>query len=384
MRKSSCYLLKKIRVTAQPKPWYKKWWGVIIAILLLPYFLLWFVWAKTKWTRFVKVGATIILIGLCVLDLAICLSWASSQPAQLASSKTAVTKKQSKPVPAQSEYANANQIVQTLKAHNVPCTNVIKDTGLSTFTGATSDVWIETAPGDSAAQFGGTANKGTDTEIVVFKNHVDAAAYANIPSGADTNHETILGTNWAIDAASPAVANIRKVLGGTIATRTPAATVKPATTATQIPTESIATLNTQSVAILSPVLTDFEQQMSQGQADADQSNAGDVSSAFHTWETAEQDKENVTNNDETTTAYNNADNAYYNAHQTAPNALSNWDSDAGDLPGDITEWANAEELVAEDNVTGSSSLSSDQQQASGDLQQYKTDLAAAETDISQL
>lgn len=171
-------------------------------------------------------------------------------------------------------------------------------------------------------------------------------------------------------------------------TKTPAKTVsqtttKPATNA-QAPTESLAALNAQSVPILTPVLTDFEQQMSQGQTDAQQSNAGDVSSNYHTWETNEQDKQNVANNNEATNAYNKASNAYYNAHQTEPEALSNWDSDAGNLPGDITEWANAEEMVAQDKVTGSSSLSSDQQAAATDLQNYQTDLSKAQADLKQL
>src|SRR5665213_1291081 len=136
-------------------------------------------------------------------------------------------------------------------------------------------------------------------------------------------------------------------------------TAKPAKV--QAPTVSLATLNAQAVPIITPVLTDFEQQMTQGQADAAESNAGDVSSAFHTWETAEGDKENVANGNEEVTAYNKADNAYFNAHQAEPTALSNWSDDAGNVYGDITTWANAEQVVAVDNVTGSSSLSTDQQ-----------------------
>lgn len=155
-------------------------------------------------------------------------------------------------------------------------------------------------------------------------------------------------------------------------------------TTVQTPTISLTTLNAQSVTVLTPILTDFEQQMSQGQSYATESNAGVVSSNFHAWETAEQGKENVSNNKEQVEAYNKVANAYYNAHQTAPDTLSDWDTDAGDLPGDITQWANAEELVADDNVTGSSSLSSDQQSAITTLQQYQSDLAKAKADLAQL
>ena len=45
-------------------------------------------------------------------------------------------------------------------------------------------------------------------------------------------------------------------------------------------------------------MADLEQQMATGQADAQQSNAGNVNSAFHAWETNESDKQNVANNNE--------------------------------------------------------------------------------------
>lgn len=31
------------------KEWYKSGWGIVIAILFLPIFIVWYVWAKTKW-----------------------------------------------------------------------------------------------------------------------------------------------------------------------------------------------------------------------------------------------------------------------------------------------------------------------------------------------
>ena len=153
---------------------------------------------------------------------------------------------------------------------------------------------------------------------------------------------------------------------------------------TQKPTESLAALNAQAVSLFNPVMADLEQQMATGQADAQQSNAGNVNSAFHAWETNESDKQNVANNNEVTKAFNTADNAYYAAHQTAPNALNNWDNDAGNLPGDISGWASAEQTVLGDEVMGSSSLSSDQKAATTALQQYQSDLVKAKADIQQL
>jgi len=39
--------------------WYKTWWGVLIVIfLILPFFLIWQVWAKTKWSKGAKIAVT--------------------------------------------------------------------------------------------------------------------------------------------------------------------------------------------------------------------------------------------------------------------------------------------------------------------------------------
>jgi len=124
-------------------------------------------------------------------------------------------------------YANANQIVQALKAHHVLVTNVVADSGFWSGEGATSGVWVTTAPGDSAAVFGGSENPVQDTEIVVFQNHAEAVAYANLSTNPtdtpdDPDHETILGTNWAVDAATPAASSIRAALGGTLIPNVPA------------------------------------------------------------------------------------------------------------------------------------------------------------------
>ncbi len=40
------------------KPWYKHWWGIILAILLWPIFLTWLVWSKTHWETVGKIAAT--------------------------------------------------------------------------------------------------------------------------------------------------------------------------------------------------------------------------------------------------------------------------------------------------------------------------------------
>ncbi len=44
------------------KDWYKNWWGVILAILFLPFFAVWYVWAKTSWKPIYKLGASLIIV----------------------------------------------------------------------------------------------------------------------------------------------------------------------------------------------------------------------------------------------------------------------------------------------------------------------------------
>lgn len=45
---------------SQKKAWYKSGLGLVIAILLFPYFLLWYMWAKTSWSKGVKIAITIV------------------------------------------------------------------------------------------------------------------------------------------------------------------------------------------------------------------------------------------------------------------------------------------------------------------------------------
>lgn len=53
----------------QKKAWYKNGWGLVIAILLFPYFLFWYMWAKTNWNKWVKVIITIVFVFINVVAL---------------------------------------------------------------------------------------------------------------------------------------------------------------------------------------------------------------------------------------------------------------------------------------------------------------------------
>jgi hypothetical protein len=53
---------------SQKKEWYKKWWGVIIALVIWPLFAIWYISQKTKWNNTTK-GFTI--IGVIILAVLI-------------------------------------------------------------------------------------------------------------------------------------------------------------------------------------------------------------------------------------------------------------------------------------------------------------------------
>jgi len=59
--------------TSEPvkkKEWYTSCWGIIIVILILPFFLIWFIWAKTKWKTLWKVLSTV-AIALIIVIIAV-------------------------------------------------------------------------------------------------------------------------------------------------------------------------------------------------------------------------------------------------------------------------------------------------------------------------
>jgi len=51
------------------KPWYKKRWGLVIAILLFPYFLLWYMWFKSKRNTTVKIAVSILCGFFIIISL---------------------------------------------------------------------------------------------------------------------------------------------------------------------------------------------------------------------------------------------------------------------------------------------------------------------------
>lgn len=53
---------------SESKPWYKKWWGILLIILFWPIAAIWAIWAKTNWSTVVKLVAT---AGIVVVIIAV-------------------------------------------------------------------------------------------------------------------------------------------------------------------------------------------------------------------------------------------------------------------------------------------------------------------------
>ncbi len=47
---------------SQKKEWHRNWWGILIIILFLPFFAIWYVWAKTNWNKTIKSVITVIIL----------------------------------------------------------------------------------------------------------------------------------------------------------------------------------------------------------------------------------------------------------------------------------------------------------------------------------
>ena len=387
------------------KPWYKKWWGVIIAILIWPFFLLWFIWSQSSKGKALKVISS---IGVVVLAFIVLSSFVNSmgkvkttnsvQPISLASLNTKAglilanatnnTEKQMATGQADAKQSNA---LTANSAFEKWRTSVEKTTDSNTDNAYNQAAAIYTSnnqPVPSSLIAWKKDNFNAYSDIGVWQLMeatvlVDNQGGSSASSVASDKSTLTLDYNAYLKDIGKAITDIRNV-SPSVKINQPTSNIASSSPAAPKTTVSISSLNAQAVSLFNPVLADLEQQMATGQADAQQSNAGNVNSAFHTWETNESDKQNVANNNEVTKAFNTADNAYYAAHQTAPNALNNWDNDAGNLPGDISGWASAEQTVLGDEVMGSSSLSSDQKAATTALQQYQSDLAKAKADIQQL
>lgn len=69
---------------ANTKEWYKKPWGMVVAFLILPFFIIWYAWAKSSWNKLAKVGVTVLVVFIMMAALG------SQQPQQQQSKTTTI------------------------------------------------------------------------------------------------------------------------------------------------------------------------------------------------------------------------------------------------------------------------------------------------------
>jgi len=94
----------------QKQVWYKTWWGVLIVIFfILPFWLIWEIWAKTKWNNVAKVVVTLLVIGFYVMVFANGVS-DTTQTAKTSPTATSAT----------SEAKQENKTAEPTKQPDVP------------------------------------------------------------------------------------------------------------------------------------------------------------------------------------------------------------------------------------------------------------------------
>jgi|AntRauTorckE6833_2_1112554.scaffolds.fasta_scaffold01778_11 hypothetical protein len=58
---------------AKEKEWYKHGWGLVVAVLFLPYFIVWYAWAKSSWIKNIKIAVTA-LVAIIILPVMIAIA----------------------------------------------------------------------------------------------------------------------------------------------------------------------------------------------------------------------------------------------------------------------------------------------------------------------
>jgi hypothetical protein len=146
----------------QSKPWYKKWWGIIIAIFIWPFFLWWFIWAKTSKRVAIKIGATVGVWALCVLSLVMFAAIAPATPQTPTSNVQSHNASVKKPVPKPKVTTKAAVAKTTTPSKTVATTPATPTNTLTGF-GATQANWDKTHTPDNRATPGSSYDPGEGT-----------------------------------------------------------------------------------------------------------------------------------------------------------------------------------------------------------------------------
>lgn len=101
------------------KEWYKKPWGLVVAILLLPFFIIWYAWAKSKWSKGIKIGATVGAVLIIIIALASSPK-TETNTQQTAQNTTTETKKVEEPKKEEPKKNESELKADIKRAYDVP------------------------------------------------------------------------------------------------------------------------------------------------------------------------------------------------------------------------------------------------------------------------
>ena len=102
------------------KEWYKNPWGVVVAILLLPFFIIWYAWAKSKWSKGIKIGATVGAVLIIIIALASSSPKTEQNTQQTAQNNTTETKQAEQPKVEEPKKDNSELKADIKRAYDVP------------------------------------------------------------------------------------------------------------------------------------------------------------------------------------------------------------------------------------------------------------------------
>jgi len=187
----------KISASQKKKEWYQKPWGVIVAILILPFFAIWYAWAKSNWSKNLKMGVTAASVLFVVVALATSPDTTTKTNTKTPSQTTAPI---SQETPKPTQPAKPKEWVQVVtfsgdaKKRSAPFTLSGADARLKyTQTGsqyATAYVYI-VKQGESLEQQGGFP------EISIEGNKTDETRLAK-SAGSYYFDVNSVGANWTV------------------------------------------------------------------------------------------------------------------------------------------------------------------------------------------
>ncbi len=184
-------------MSQQQKPWYKKPLGMVAAVLLLPFFLIWYAWTKSNWSKNVKIGVTVASVGFIIIALAA--SPKTEQTAQKPAQNTpAVEQKKEEPAPVAFVFdvpsllaKNVDEIRQTL---GQPTDGALIEPTEKQKQLGTTKVWDNTFEKDSRSLL--VTFNPTSREVIDFFISTDD------PSGATKDKKKLLEVGNLKEGAS--------------------------------------------------------------------------------------------------------------------------------------------------------------------------------------